>query len=149
MEVALCLVVVLIGGSWGLVRLLRRWLHDDAVPELRVGADERFLLVFAHPDDEITVVGTAAELRARGLEVSLLTMTCGEAGDSGGLLQDQDDVVSRKKALGELRKQELASVGALLGLTHQETLAFPDSDLEQQPADAMRSAIRQIGRAHV
>jgi N-acetyl-1-D-myo-inositol-2-amino-2-deoxy-alpha-D-glucopyranoside deacetylase len=85
-------------------------------------ADQRILLVHAHPDDEsINNGATMARYVAEGRDVTLVTCTAGELGEIlvpewTHMSSDQDD------ALGDHRREELAAAMKLLGVTDHRFL---------------------------
>jgi N-acetyl-1-D-myo-inositol-2-amino-2-deoxy-alpha-D-glucopyranoside deacetylase len=99
-----------------------------------MSADQRLLLVHAHPDDESIQNGaTMARYVAEGRGVTLVTCTAGELGevlvpDLAHIAADQDDL------LGEHRREELAEAMKILGVTDHRFLggfgAFRDSGMK-------------------
>ena len=97
-------------------------------------ADQRLLLVHAHPDDEsINQGATMARYVAEGRGVTLVTCTAGEMGeilvpDWSHLAADQQD------GLGEHRREELAAAMKVLGVTDHRFLggfgAYRDSGMK-------------------
>jgi N-acetyl-1-D-myo-inositol-2-amino-2-deoxy-alpha-D-glucopyranoside deacetylase len=97
-------------------------------------ADQRLLLVHAHPDDESIQNGaTMARYVAEGRGVTLVTCTAGELGEVlvpelAHVAADQDDT------LGEHRREELAEAMRILGVTDHRFLggfgAFRDSGMK-------------------
>jgi N-acetyl-1-D-myo-inositol-2-amino-2-deoxy-alpha-D-glucopyranoside deacetylase len=97
-------------------------------------ADQRLLLVHAHPDDESIGQGaTMAKYVAEGRGVTLVTCTAGEMGeilvpDLAHLAADQED------RLGEHRKTEIEAAMAALGVTDHRWLGgfqhFRDSGMK-------------------
>ncbi|SEK28287.1 N-acetyl-1-D-myo-inositol-2-amino-2-deoxy-alpha-D-glucopyranoside deacetylase [Streptacidiphilus jiangxiensis] len=90
-----------------------------------VRADQRLLLVHAHPDDESIGNGaTMARYAAEGAGVTLVTCTLGEEGEVIG-----DDhahrVALREDSLGTHRITELAAAMAELGVTDHRFLGGP------------------------
>lgn len=82
------------------------------------------LAVFAHPDDEtFGPGGTLAKLTRTGRSVHLLTMTCGEAGTI-----DKSAAMGRRN-LAALRRHELRTACAVLGIEGLTQLHLPDSGL--------------------
>jgi N-acetyl-1-D-myo-inositol-2-amino-2-deoxy-alpha-D-glucopyranoside deacetylase len=85
-------------------------------------ADQRLLLVHAHPDDEAINNGaTMARYVAEGRGVTLVTCTAGEMGevlvpDLAHLAADRDDL------LGQHRRDELADAMRILGVTDHRFL---------------------------
>src|SRR3954465_11663601 len=88
-------------------------------------ADQRLLLVHAHPDDESIGNGaTMAKYVAEGREVTLVTCTAGEMGEIlvpelEHLAADQED------RLGEHRRGELDDAMKALGVTDHRYLGGP------------------------
>src|SRR3954466_899659 len=100
-------------------------------------ADQRLLLVHAHPDDESIGQGaTMAKYVAEGRAVTLVTCTAGEMGeilvpDLEHLAADQED------KLGEHRRGEIAEAMAALGVTDHRWLGgfgtYRDSGMKWRP----------------
>jgi N-acetyl-1-D-myo-inositol-2-amino-2-deoxy-alpha-D-glucopyranoside deacetylase len=78
------------------------------------------LVVFAHPDDEIFHGGVLAHLSQRGVRVTLVCATDGEAGKA-------HPSVGAVKDLGALRVEELQLACARLGIDAPVRLRFHDS----------------------
>jgi N-acetyl-1-D-myo-inositol-2-amino-2-deoxy-alpha-D-glucopyranoside deacetylase len=79
------------------------------------------LAVFAHPDDEVLYGGVLADCAARGIRVTLATVTMGDAGRvHDAALEPVDD-------LGALRAQELQLACERLGIEPPRLLGFHDS----------------------
>jgi N-acetyl-1-D-myo-inositol-2-amino-2-deoxy-alpha-D-glucopyranoside deacetylase len=78
------------------------------------------LVVLAHPDDEIFLGGTLAHLSGRGVRVTLVCATNGEAGKS-------HPSIGTVKNLGALRAEELRVSCARLGICKPVLLGFHDS----------------------
>ncbi len=83
----------------------------------------RALLVLAHPDDEINLVGLVARLRRGGASVDLLVLTDGAANPW------TDEAVVAGRTHFECRRAELMRSASLLGLQDLGLPAFPDSKL--------------------
>jgi LmbE family N-acetylglucosaminyl deacetylase len=84
----------------------------------------RLLCVTAHPDDECFAFGGALALAAdRGVEVTVVCLTAGQAGSYRG-------DASTPKELGELRRAEFAASCAVLGVKDHEMLDYQDGQLE-------------------
>ncbi len=102
-------------------------------------AEQRLLLIHAHPDDEsITTGATMASYVARGTQVTLITCTLGEEGEIlvpefARLAADQAD------QLGGLRIGELDAAMAALGVADHRYLGGPgrfrDSGMMDTPAN--------------
>src|SRR5579862_6023367 len=78
------------------------------------------LVVLAHPDDEIFVGGTFAHLSDRGVRVTLICATNGEAGKP-------HPSIGTVENLGALRAEELRASCARLGICSPVLLGFHDS----------------------
>lgn len=79
----------------------------------------KYLLCFAHPDDEtVGAGGTVKRLTGLGHEVKLLTATAGEAGQ-----------VKKQGNAANLRGKELAKACEILGIKEFSVLNFPDGGL--------------------
>lgn len=88
-------------------------------------------LVFAHPDDEtFGCAGIMAEAASRGIPVTLICATRGEAGDSGlpGL--------ETPELLGAVREEELRAAMAHLSVFDVRMLGFRDSGMPGSPHNA-------------
>lgn len=84
----------------------------------------RLLCVVAHPDDECFAFGGALALAAdRGVEVSILCLTDGQAATNRG------DARSGAE-LGAMRRSEFAKSCQILGAKHFELLSYQDGQLE-------------------
>lgn len=96
------------------------------------------LLAFhAHPDDEsISMGGTMAELAGRGVPVTVVTATRGEAGEIHG----EPDPESVRPRLGEVREAEERAALAVLGVTDIEFLGYRDSGMMGTPENSRRDA---------
>lgn len=85
------------------------------------------LLAFhAHPDDEtISMGGTLADLSDRGVAVTVVTATRGEAGEIHNRA-DADDV---RDTLGDIREAEERAALAVLGIDDLAYLGYRDSGM--------------------
>jgi LmbE family N-acetylglucosaminyl deacetylase len=84
----------------------------------------RLLCVTAHPDDECFGFGGALALAAdRGVEVSVICLTDGQAGSYRGS-------ATSGKELGQLRRAEFAASCNVLGVKNHEMLDYQDGQLE-------------------
>ena len=88
------------------------------------------LVALAHPDDEIFVGGTIAALSDRGVRVTLVCATCGEAGDVHPSVGPVDD-------LGALRVEELRRSCRVLGIGDPVLLRLHDSGRDGQQPGAL------------
>ncbi len=84
-------------------------------------ARRSLLAVFAHPDDEVLYGGVLAESAARGIRVTLATVTIGNAG------RVHDPALEPVDDLGALRAQELRVACDRLGIDPPRLLGFHDS----------------------
>ena len=83
---------------------------------------ESALAIYAHPDDpEISAGGTLARWADAGSRVAILITTRGEKGSS--------DPDADLDALAEVRRQETAAAGEVLGVSEVIHLGYPDGDL--------------------
>ncbi|MCL8025718.1 N-acetyl-1-D-myo-inositol-2-amino-2-deoxy-alpha-D-glucopyranoside deacetylase [Nocardioides bruguierae] len=100
-------------------------------------ADQRLLLVHAHPDDETIGNGaTMAKYVAEGRRVTMVTCTAGEMGEI--LVPELEHLAAdREDKLGEHRRGEIADAMAALGVTDHRFLGgfgrFRDSGMKWAP----------------
>ena len=84
----------------------------------------RILTILAHPDDEsFGLAGTLATLTDRGVGVTLVCATRGEAGE---ILVEG---IATKENLGELRERELREAMAIVGVRDIRFLGYRDSGM--------------------
>jgi N-acetyl-1-D-myo-inositol-2-amino-2-deoxy-alpha-D-glucopyranoside deacetylase len=97
------------------------------------------LLVYAHPDDEIFgAAGTMAALRERGLPVTLVCATRGEAGEIS------DPALATPETLAAVREGELRTAMAALDVDDVRFLDYRDSGMEGTPEnDDPRALVQQ------
>lgn len=108
-----------------------------------IGADrlKTLLAVFAHPDDEsFRPGGTLALLAARGLRVTLLTATRGEAGDCS------DPPLCRPEELPAVREGELRCACATLGIEPPRILDYRDGHLDEADSEQLTAHILEVAR---
>jgi LmbE family N-acetylglucosaminyl deacetylase len=100
------------------------------------------LLILAHPDDEsFMAAGTIRALVDRGVRVSLVCATRGEAGSVG------EPPLATRDTLPAVRERELRDACAILGVTLVEVLDYHDQQLADAPPDEIRaSLVRAIRR---
>jgi N-acetyl-1-D-myo-inositol-2-amino-2-deoxy-alpha-D-glucopyranoside deacetylase len=96
------------------------------------------LAVFSHPDDESLLAGgTLAACAQAGLDVGVLSLTRGEAGESA------DPAVATPGDLASVRTRELEQASRALGASWTECLDFPDGSLQWVPAGALTEVVEQ------
>lgn len=89
-------------------------------------AELALLAVFAHPDDEtFGAAGTFAMYTGEGVRVSLVTATCGEAGEVSDLV----DVAPGE--LCQVREAELREAMAAVGVEEVHVLGYPDGGVAE------------------
>jgi LmbE family N-acetylglucosaminyl deacetylase len=98
--------------------------------------------VFAHPDDETFAIGgTAARYAGDGVRCSLYCATDGDAGRSSGI------PVASRAELAALRRDEVRSACAVLGVAALECGGHPDGALAAvDPEIVMSEIVRLIRR---
>jgi LmbE family N-acetylglucosaminyl deacetylase len=110
---------------------------QELLPQLADDAFSRVLCVVAHPDDvEYGTSSAVAAWTARGVEVSYLLLTRGEAG--------MDALAPAQTA--KLRTQEQITASLAVGVTAVDFLDYPDGVLEYSLA--MRRDITRVIRHH-
>lgn len=133
------LPLALVGGAATAAFLYARGqLNDGAVPRVRdlfpAGVERRALVVWAHPDDEITCAGALGAMAASGAEIHLLYLTAGEAARDTGYSRED---------LARVRRQEAQAAGAVLGAASVEVLDFPDGGLSGLNGATAKAAIAE------
>lgn len=94
----------------------------------RAGLTEPLLLIFAHPDDEsFGCAGVMAAAAERGIPVTLISATRGEAGKTGVPELDTPEI------LGVVREQELRAAAAAVGVGDVRFLGYRDSGMAGTP----------------
>ena len=111
-----------------------------------LAAEGPWLVVTAHPDDELFASGLLCELSERGREVHILCLTKGEGGITGG---------SSREELGRIREGELRNSSAALGVSGVSFLGHPDplgqqyrTFAPQVPVSQLTDQIREHLRIH-
>ncbi len=94
---------------------------------------QRIVLVFAHPDDEITATELISRAVAEGAFVATVTATRGEAGT-------QFPPIVAQEHLGVVREGELRRHGFALGLDEQVVLGLPDGGVPEAMSGAQLTA---------
>ncbi|MBM7620744.1 LmbE family N-acetylglucosaminyl deacetylase [Bacillus tianshenii] len=121
---------------------LNAYINDKTVPVKNTlvasGESKNLLAIFAHPDDEIMAAGTLHKLADEGVNITLLYLTKGEAGPTGGIVS-QDE-------LGAEREKETKKVAEILNVEHLEILDYPDGGLVEADQAAIKKSITDIIR---
>lgn len=107
--------------------------------ELLVDVPARALAIYAHPDDpDVSCGGTLAVWAEAGCEVWVLLCTDGAKGSS--------DPAAVASELATRRSAEAAEAGGLIGITGQESLDYPDGELDDRPGfrSQLVAAVRRI-----
>lgn len=100
------------------VRPLRRIEESEPLTDPgALGPVEKVAVVIAHPDDEVFCSGLLCELVERGAEITVLCLTRGEGGPTGG---------ASRSELGRVREGEMRESCSLLGVAELEFLDFVD-----------------------
>ncbi len=101
----------------------------------------RLFCAIAHPDDECFAFGGALALAAdRGVEISIVCFTSGQAGSYRGNTNSPEE-------LGALRRKEFADSCSILGIHHYEVLDYQDGQLEHQTLSTLAGDLVQRIRA--
>jgi N-acetylglucosamine malate deacetylase 2 len=137
----------------------RSKIQDENVPQIESlipdNLPKKALAIFAHPDDEITIIGTMRMLKSQGVETGICYMTRGEAGLNGSIIDVSkikelaDTSLNKlKKALGHRRTKEVDHVASILELNHHEMFDFPDSGTSNVPMDSLKKVVRALIQKH-
>lgn len=100
--------------------------------------EQHVLAVFAHPDDETWISGTLALLANRGITVTPIYATSGEAG------QDFSGANLTGPALADIREAEAIKASQALGLSAPVFLRYPDGDVEGHRTQIREQLVRII-----
>lgn len=116
----------------------RNQLHDHDIPKqeqlVKNDQKQRVLVIFPHPDDEVTVAGTLMKLKDQGHEIQMVCLTRGEKGKSSGI---EDEV-----KLASLRTEEMKKAAELIGADALHQKNYPDSGLEKIGLDSLKKIIK-------
>ena len=137
----------------------RSMIQDEDVPQtenlIPDNLPKKALAIFAHPDDEITIIGTMKMLKSQGVETGICYMTRGEAGLNGSIIDVSkikelaDTSLNKlKKVLGQRRTREVDNVANILELNHHEMFDFPDSGTSNVPLDSLKKVVRSLIRKY-
>jgi LmbE family N-acetylglucosaminyl deacetylase len=131
---------ILLLSPWILILFGRNHLHDHDVPQqehlVKKSPKHRFLVIFPHPDDEVTVAGTLMKLKEEGHEIQLVCLTRGEKGKSSEI---QDEV-----QLARLRTSEMEQAAKLIGADQLHMKNYPDNGLEALGLDSLKVGIKEL-----
>lgn len=147
----LILIALIISALW----YFKSQIQDDTIPQTETLIPENLpkkaLAIFAHPDDEITIIGTMRMLKEQDVETSICYMTRGEAGLNGSIIDVSkikelaDTSLNKlKKQLGQRRTKEVDNVAKILALNHHEMFDFPDSGTSNVPMDSLKKVVRAL-----
>ena len=144
-------IILIISILW----YFKSQIQDNSVPQTETLIPEtlpkKALAIFAHPDDEITIIGTMRLLKQQGVETSICYMTRGEAGLNGSIIDVSkikelaDTSLNKlKKSLGQRRTKEVDNIAEILELNHHEMFDFPDSGTSNVPMDSLKKVVRAL-----
>ncbi len=145
------LIALTISALW----YFKSQIQDNTIPQTEMLIPENLpkkaLAIFAHPDDEITIIGTMRMLKQQGVETSICYMTRGEAGLNGSIIDVSkikelaDTSLNKlKKQLGQRRTKEVDNIAEILELNHHEMFDFPDSGTSNVPMDSLKKVVRAL-----
>lgn len=131
---------ILLISPWFLILVGRVKLHDQSVPQQEQlvdnGQKQRILVIFPHPDDEVTVAGTLMKLKDQGHELQMVCLTRGEKGKSAGI---EDEIL-----LAKLRTAEMQQAADVIGADRLDLRDYPDSGLEGMGIDSLKRIVQSI-----
>ena len=131
---------ILLLSPWILILFGKNQLHDHDIPkkEQLVENDQkqRVLVIFPHPDDEVTVAGTLMKLKDKGHEIQMVCLTRGEKGKSSGI---EDEI-----RLANLRTVEMQKAANLIGADQLHLKNYPDSGLEKLGLDSLKEIVGRL-----
>lgn len=131
---------ILLLSPWFLILFGRNQLHDHDIPkqEQLVENDQKqlILVIFPHPDDEVTVAGTLMKLKDEGHEIQMVCLTRGEKGKSSGI---EDEI-----QLANLRSEEMKKAAKLIGADELHLKNYPDSGLEKIGLDSLKVIVSKL-----
>jgi N-acetylglucosamine malate deacetylase 2 len=125
--------------------MTRRWFLVGLALAVSAVAEERVLLVVAHPDDEYAFAATVYRItKELHGTVDQVVITNGEAGYRYSQLAEQfyhasltQEAVGRAR-LPEIRRRETLAAGQILGIRHHYFLGQKDAKYTLNPEDAFR-----------
>ena len=95
---------------------------------------KRIVVIFAHPDDEGLIAGSLAHYARNGVQVSLICMTKGEAGEIS------DKSLASPENLGSVRESELRCACEVIGISDLHLLGYCDSGMDGTPENLQKTA---------
>lgn len=140
---------------FGVLLYFRSKIQDENVPQtenlIPKNLPKKALAIFAHPDDEITIIGTMRMLKSQGVETGICYMTRGEGGLNGSIIDVSkikelaDTSLNKlKKQLGQRRTKEVDKIASILELNHHKMFDFPDSGTSNIPMDSLKKVVRSL-----
>lgn len=99
------------------LRRFARFADSPVILDLQDRAWDQVAVVIAHPDDETFCSGLICELISRGSKVSVICLTKGEGGPTGGI---------ERAKLGAAREEEMNNACAVLGVEDVTFLGHVD-----------------------
>lgn len=131
---------ILLLSPWILILFGREKLHDHDIPQqeqlVHAKSRHRVLVVFPHPDDEVTVAGTLMKLKEEGHEIQMVCLTRGEKGNSSGIFDEVQ--------LASLRTDEMQKAADLIGADQLHMKNYPDSGLESVGLDSLKEVVEEL-----
>jgi LmbE family N-acetylglucosaminyl deacetylase len=131
---------ILLLSPWILILFGKNQLHDHDIPKqeqlVENNQKQRVLVIFPHPDDEVTVAGTLMKLKDEGHEIQIVCLTRGEKGKSSGIENEIE--------LATLRTEEMQKAAELIGADQLHLKSYPDSGLEQMGLDSLKEIIGKL-----
>ena len=131
---------ILLLSPWILILFGRNQLHDHDIPQqeqlVENDQKQRVLVIFPHPDDEVTVAGTLMKLKDEGHEIHMVCLTRGEKGNSAGIENEFE--------LAAIRTDEMQKAADLIGADELHLKDYPDSGLQDIGLDSLKNIISQL-----
>ena len=149
--IILIFIILIISTLW----YFKSQIQDDSIPQTETlipdNLPKKALAIFAHPDDEITIIGTMRLLKQQGVETSICYMTRGEAGLNGSIIDvskikelADTSLNTLKKQLGQRRTKEVDNIAKILELNNHEMFDFPDSGTSNVPMDSLKKVVLML-----
>lgn len=131
------IVLVLLGMALGWFATL---FHENVPVSKNLLGDlglRRLLIVFAHPDDELSSYTLIFKAKESGVSTMMLTLTQGEKGY-------YEPYISKLQDLGKIRTAEVLKSGYFLGIGQQKVDEFSDGNLKDFGDPAIKEIVDQI-----